>query len=101
MSDQPWTLDGIAHALPFPELRQNFLRQVNLAPVERLPEITGRWIRLVEQHQAGRERAEAARAYLQEHGALPPECEPTPQSQAAFDAWRARMQAQLEQADAA
>jgi hypothetical protein len=48
MSDQPWTIDAIAHAIPAADTRQTFLREVNLTPLPELPEVLARWQRFVE-----------------------------------------------------
>jgi hypothetical protein len=73
MSPQTWTIDAIAHALPHPELRQTFMRETHLAPIGELEAVLDRWIRFVEEFEAGRPRIEALRAHVTEHGQLPPE----------------------------
>lgn len=74
---EPWTIDGIAHALPHPELRATFMREVNFTPVDRLPAALEKWRRLVEDFDAQRPRAEALGSYYREHGQLPPDYEAT------------------------
>ncbi|MFH8492203.1 hypothetical protein [Streptomyces longisporoflavus] len=49
MTDQPWTIDAIAHTIPNADTRQNFLRAVNLTPLPDLPNVLARWQRFVEQ----------------------------------------------------
>jgi hypothetical protein len=70
---QPWTIDAIAHALPHPENRQAFWRDVNLTPVDRLPEVIARWQQLAEQWQASRPSLDGLAAYAREHGGELPE----------------------------
>lgn len=48
MSEQPWTIDSIAHALPAADTRQTFLREVNLTPLPDLPAVLARWQRFAE-----------------------------------------------------
>ncbi|MEU1628587.1 hypothetical protein ABZ746_25390 [Streptomyces sp. NPDC020096] len=75
MSSEPWTIDSIAHALPHPVTRQQFLAEINLAPVDDLPNILQRWIRVAEDWTAAGPRLEALREHYQEHGTLPPDYE--------------------------
>lgn len=77
MSTQTWTIDGIAHALPHPELRQTFMRETHLAPIGELEAVLDRWVRFVETFEAGRPRIEQLRAHVTEHGHLPPGYEAT------------------------
>ena len=78
MSETPWTIDTIAHALPHPTVRMRFLTEVNLAPVDQLQTVIDKWIDFVDRWEAGRPRLEALRAYAAEHdGELPPEYEAT------------------------
>ncbi|MFD7713929.1 hypothetical protein [Streptomyces sp. NPDC059786] len=51
MSEQPWTIDAIAHAIPVADTRQAFLRDVNLTPLPELPDVLARWQRFVENWQ--------------------------------------------------
>lgn len=72
MSEQTWTIDLIAHALPHPLTRQKFLSEINLAPVEQLPEVVARWVRLVERLDASRPALERVLQFAQtHHGELP------------------------------
>lgn len=74
MSDQPWTIDSLAHALPAPELRQEFLRTAHLATLEELPGVFARWGGLVERYDASRPELEALLRYAKTHsGELPPD----------------------------
>ena len=73
MSGQPWTIDAIAHALPHPVTRQKFLTETNLAPVDQLPAILGRWVRFIEQWESGREQSERVREHSAEFGRRPAE----------------------------
>lgn len=91
---QPWTVDAIAHALPHPELRQTFMRQVNLTPLPDLPAVLDKWVRFVGEWEAGQPEIEELRAYALEHdGQLPPEHQETPESVAGFEDWEQRMAA--------
>jgi hypothetical protein len=71
----PWTIDAIAHALPHPDARQNFLREVNLTPLPELPGVLARWERVAAEWTEAAPRLEQLRAYTVEHGHLPPEYE--------------------------
>ncbi|MFK0142631.1 hypothetical protein [Streptomyces murinus] len=71
MSDQSWTIDTIAHALPHPITRQNFLAEINLAPVDQLPTVIGKWVRFAEQWDAGSDHVEQLRDHFREHRQLP------------------------------
>lgn len=46
MSDQPWTIDTIAHALGSPDLAQRFLGEINKAPAHELLHVFAKWERL-------------------------------------------------------
>lgn len=93
MSSAPWTIDTLAHTLPHPELRQNFWREINLAPVDELPAILERWVRFAERWQADKPRLDALQAYVREHGDVPPEYQPTEQDIADSDAFLAQLEA--------
>ncbi|MEU2603236.1 hypothetical protein [Streptomyces albus] len=82
MSDQPWTIDSIAHALPHPELRASFTRDVNLAPVDQLPDVIARWTRLVEQWENSKPELDKIQSHVQAHGELPAEYRDTPEAEA-------------------
>jgi len=71
MREQTWTIDSIAHALPHPVTRQKFLTEINLAPVDQLPTVVDKWVRFIEQWEAGRDHAEQLRDHFKEHGHLP------------------------------
>ncbi|MFC9068852.1 MULTISPECIES: hypothetical protein [Streptomyces] len=70
-----WTIDSIAHALPHPELRARFARETSFTEVSKLPAIIDKWVRVVEEFEAGRARIEALAAHQREHGQLPTEYE--------------------------
>lgn len=73
MSDQPWTIDSIAHALPAADTRQTFLREVNLAPLPDLPAVLARWQRLVERLEASKPALDELLQFAKDHnGELPP-----------------------------
>ncbi|MQY15183.1 hypothetical protein SRB5_53610 [Streptomyces sp. RB5] len=92
MTDSPWTIDSIAHALPHPELRAAFTREVTFTDVTQLPAILERWQRTVEALAAEQPRVEDLREYALRHdGALPSDHRETPESRARFDDWEARM----------
>lgn len=74
-----WTIDSIAHALPHPDARQNFLREVNLTPLPDLPGVLAKWERAAAEWVEAAPRIEALRAYVVEHGTMPPEYE-TPEA---------------------
>lgn len=74
MSSQPWTIDSLAHALPVPELRQEFLREAHLATLDELPAVFAKWGSLIEQHEASKPEMDALLRYAKAHnGELPPE----------------------------
>lgn len=76
MSDSgAWTIDSIAHALPHPELRATFQREVSFTEVGKLPGIIEKWVDFIERIEAGKPRIEQLRAYFHENGHLPPEYE--------------------------
>ena len=66
-----WTIDSIAHALPHPDLRAAFMREVNFTEVSQLPAILERWQRLVEDFDAGRPHITRLADHYREHGELP------------------------------
>ncbi|MFJ9037942.1 hypothetical protein ACIRF8_15285 [Streptomyces sp. NPDC102406] len=75
MSEQPWTIDAIAHAIPAAEIRQNFLREANLTPLPELPAALARWQRFVERwRDEVVPQMDEVLAYAKAHdGQLPPE----------------------------
>ncbi|MCC3777311.1 hypothetical protein [Streptomyces sp. UNOB3_S3] len=70
-TDQPWTIDSIAHALPHPELRATFMREVSFTDVNELPDILGRWVDFIRKFEAERPRLDRLRTLVQENGRLP------------------------------
>lgn len=74
-SEQHWTIDSIAHALPHPLTRQKFLAEVNLAPVGELPAVLGRWVGVAQDWIEAQPRIEALRQHVKDHGGLPAEYE--------------------------
>lgn len=96
MTDQPWTIDSIAHALPTADLRQNFLREVNLTPLPDLPAVLARWQRFAENWRDHTGPGlEALLEYAKTHnGELPVQYRETPESRAAWDQWEQSMRQQ-------
>jgi hypothetical protein len=92
MSDE-WSIDTIVHALPSPDLRQQALRDIHLAPVDQLTAVVDKW-RAVAVRWATQEapRIENAHAAVEATGKLPAEYDETPEASDQFDAWRQRMQ---------
>lgn len=74
-SEQPWTIDAIAHAIPAADTRQTFLREVNLTPLPELPDVLARWQRFVERwRDETAPRLDGILDYARQHGGeLPPE----------------------------
>lgn len=70
-TDQPWTIDSIAHALPHPELRATFMREVSFTDVNELPDILGRWVDFIRKFEAERPRLDRLRTLVQDNGRLP------------------------------
>jgi hypothetical protein len=68
VSETPWTIDSIAHALPHPAVRMRFLSEINLAPVDQLQGVIDKWITVIDDWEAGRPRIEALREYALAHG---------------------------------
>lgn len=97
MSSQPWTIDTLAHALPTPELRQEFLREAYLAPVDQLPDTLTPWVRFAERWQAGASYLDEKHAYIREHGEEPPELALSEQDVADSDAFLTRLEADAAQ----
>ncbi|MFE6891995.1 hypothetical protein [Streptomyces sp. NPDC057694] len=75
MSEQPWTIDAIAHAIPAADTRQTFLREVNLTPLPDLPAVLARWQRFVEHWRDETvPRLDGILEHARDHGGeLPPE----------------------------
>ncbi|MEU6680202.1 hypothetical protein [Streptomyces sp. NPDC046925] len=93
MSEQPWTIDSIAHAIPVADTRQTFLRQVNLTPLPDLPDVLARWQQFVEDWQNEvTPEMDALLEYAKTHnGELPTEYRETSESRAAWDQWEQTM----------
>jgi len=92
MSDE-WSIDTIVHALPSPDLRQQALRDIHLAPVDQLTQVVDKW-RAIAVHWVNNEapRIENARATAEATGKLPAEYDETLEASDRFDAWRQQMQ---------
>ncbi|MEU6990335.1 hypothetical protein ABZ953_06690 [Streptomyces sp. NPDC046465] len=75
MSGGPWTIDAITHAIPVAEMRQTFLREVNLTPLPDLPDVLARWQTFVERWQTETApHVDDVLEYARTHdGQLPPE----------------------------
>jgi hypothetical protein len=71
VSGKPWTIDSITHALPHPELRACFQREVSFTEVGKLPAILQRWVQFIADVEAGRVEADRISAYVRDHGQLP------------------------------
>ncbi|MFF7023009.1 hypothetical protein ACFY97_18650 [Streptomyces klenkii] len=71
MSDTPWTIDSIAHALPHPELRATFMQEVSFTDVRELPAIFERWVDFIAEFEAGRDRIEQLRDTIRQNGQPP------------------------------
>ncbi|GAA1887839.1 hypothetical protein GCM10009837_07060 [Streptomyces durmitorensis] len=93
MSEQPWTIDAIAHAIPVAEVRQTFLRKANLTPLPELPDVLASWQRFVEHWRDDVvPRLDAVLEYAKTHnGQLPDEYRETPESRTAWDQWEQSM----------
>lgn len=73
MSEQPWTIDAIAHAIPAADTRQTFLREVNLTPLPELPDVLARWQRFVERwRDEVTPRLDGILEYAKAHHGQPP-----------------------------
>ncbi|MGW0188132.1 hypothetical protein ACWDV7_20505 [Streptomyces sp. NPDC003362] len=92
MNDE-WSIDTIVHALPFPDMRQQALRDIHLAPVDELTAVVDKW-RAIAVHWATQEapRIENALSTYEATGKLPAEYDETPEASDQFDAWRHQMQ---------
>ena len=93
MSEQPWTIDAIAHAIPVAEVRQTFLRKANLTPLPELPAVLASWQRFVEHWRDDvAPRLDDVLEYAKTHnGQLPDEYRETPESRNAWDQWEQSM----------
>lgn len=63
-----WTPDSIAHALPDAGMRQEFWRQFNLTPLDGLKALGEKWVKAIQELEAGVERGRTVRAHQQQHG---------------------------------
>ncbi|QDN54015.1 hypothetical protein [Streptomyces sp. S1D4-20] len=75
---EKWTVDRLHVALPHSTLRQQLVTDVNMTGLEELPRRLEGWAGAAETLEAARPRIEAARAYVKEHGVLPPEYDDAP-----------------------
>ncbi|MEU2724039.1 hypothetical protein [Streptomyces smyrnaeus] len=91
---EPWTIDSIAHALPHAENRQQFWRDMNLTPVDQLPDVIARWTRFVEQWHASKPGLDRLQTYVRDHGELPPQY----QDDGTSDEWLTQWRESLRQA---
>ncbi|MEX2984052.1 hypothetical protein [Streptomyces sp. C36] len=66
-----WTVDGISDALPHPELRATFLREVSFTDVDALPRLLRHWVGFVQEFEAERPRVEGLRSLVDTDGSLP------------------------------
>ena len=86
-------IDTIVHALPTPELRQQALREIHLAPVDQLAAVVSKWrttaTRWVHEDAP---RIQIARETLESTGKLPAEYEETAESVDRMGAWREQME---------
>lgn len=89
MSGHDWSIDTIVHALPSPDMRQQALRDIHLAPVGQVEQVIARWQAVAARWvQVEQPRIEEARAHHDATGRLPAEHEETAESADRFDAWR-------------
>jgi hypothetical protein len=63
-----WTPDSIAHALPTPDMRMEFLRQLNLTPIGELEALAQRWVGVIEDLTAAVDRGRELHAYQRQQG---------------------------------
>ncbi|MEU0935486.1 MULTISPECIES: hypothetical protein [unclassified Embleya] len=70
-STDPWTVDRIAHALPHPEARHEFLRLVHLTPIGDLPGLLARYAQVAEELIAALPHARALAAQVRATGKDP------------------------------
>jgi hypothetical protein len=67
----PWTVDRIAHALPHPDARHEFLRLVHLTPIGDLPTLLARYVQAAEELLSVLPRARALAAQVHATGLDP------------------------------
>lgn len=89
MSSQDWTIDGIAHALGVPEQRMQFLRDINLTPLQDLPQVLDRWVRHVTALEGAKPAIDRVRAAAAAGEDLPAALQPDEASQDVVEQWRA------------
>lgn len=88
-----WTIDTIVHALPSPNLRQQALREIHLAPVDELTAVVEKWRALAVDWTTNHAPViESARAAFEQTGKLPADHQETGESADEFDAWRNQME---------
>lgn len=75
MAKEDWTVDRLHVALPHSASRQQLLQDVNLTPIEDLPDVLEGWAAAAEQLEAARPLIEDARARTAARAALPAELE--------------------------
>ncbi|MEU0002202.1 hypothetical protein ABZ069_35380 [Streptomyces microflavus] len=75
MAKEDWTVDRLHVALPHSASRQQLLQDVNLTPIEDLPDVLDGWAAAAEQLEAARPLIEDARARTAARAALPAELE--------------------------
>lgn len=98
MSSHAWTIDSISHALPYPELRATFQREVSFTEVSKLPVILERWVQFIGDIEAGRGELERVQSYVREHGRLPDGYDQeTRESISQYEELKARIEAQRRQ----
>jgi tRNA A37 N6-isopentenylltransferase MiaA len=87
------SIDTIVHALPSPDMRQQALREIHLAPVDQLPAVVARWQEIASRwvHDEA-PRIQTALEAVESTGKLPAEYEETAESADRMDAWRNQMQ---------
>ncbi|MFF5018976.1 hypothetical protein [Streptomyces sp. NPDC001165] len=73
MGSADWTPDAIAHALPTPDMRQEFWRQFNLTPLPGLEALGQKWVKVIEDLEGAVARGRELHAYQQQHGGQLPE----------------------------
>ncbi|MEU4489824.1 MULTISPECIES: hypothetical protein [Streptomyces] len=61
-----WTPDSIAHALPTPDMRQEFWRQFNLTALPGLKALGEKWVKVIEELEAAVERGRELHADVSE-----------------------------------
>lgn len=86
-----WTIDSISHALPHPDLRAGFMREVTFKSISDLPGTFDRWVSLIERFDAERPRVDELADYYRQHGQLPDEHEAeSADGRALYENWKGR-----------